>query len=293
MAIDVEAVRRWPFPQVRQTYTAKDAILYSLALGYGSNPVDPGELSFVYEQGLQASPAMATALCHAGFWISDPRTGIDASQSVHAEHNVVFHSPLPPAGTLVAQTRVLDVFDRGPGKGAMLVFARDLRDEATGQCLASIEHRTLCRADGGFSAAAPALQGQKPAALFTAPDTSRPADHSLDIASLPQAALIYRLSADPNPLHADPVVARQAGFARPILHGLCTYGLVSRAILEACCAQRAAALRGLAVRFSAPVFPGETLRVQIWRAGNEVTFHCTVPARDSLPVASGIATLMA
>jgi len=291
MAINVDAVRNWPFMPVRQAYTAKDTILYALALGYGSDPVDAGQLSFVYEQGLQASPAMATALCHPGFWISDPRTGIDATQSVHAEHNVVFHRPLPPVGMLVATSCVLNVFDRGPGKGAVLVFARDLQDEATGACIASIEHRTICRADGGFAADAPQLQGQKPTGLFAPVDATRPPDHAIDIASLPQAALIYRLSADLNPLHANPAVAQKAGFPRPILHGLCTYGLCSRAILQACCAQRADALRALAMRFLAPVFPGETLRVALWRTGNRLGFNCSVPARNDLMVATGNATI--
>lgn len=291
MPIDARAVRHWPFIEVRQTYAARDAILFSLALGYGGNPVDAGELSFVYERGLQASPAMATALCHPGFWISDARTGIDAGKSVHAEHKVVWHRPLPTDATLVATTRVLDVFDRGAGKGAMLVFARDLRDEVSGELIASIEHRTLCRADGGFSADAPQLQGGKPAALFSPVDATRPPDHSIDIASLPQAALIYRLSADPNPLHADPAVAQEAGFPKPILHGLATYGLVCRAIVEACCDQRADRLRSLAMRFLAPVYPGETLRTQMWRTGDAMGFNCTIPARDGLMVATGSATL--
>ncbi|RYX90193.1 MAG: 3-alpha,7-alpha,12-alpha-trihydroxy-5-beta-cholest-24-enoyl-CoA hydratase [Comamonadaceae bacterium] len=295
MAIDVEAVRHWPFTEVRQAYTEKDSILYALALGYGSDPVDEGQLSFVYERNLQASPAMATALCHPGFWISEPRTGIDASRSVHAEHNVVFHKPLPASGTLVATTRVLDVFDRGDGKGAMLVFARDLRDASSGECIASIEHRTLCRADGGFSGAAPYLQGLKPGVLFSPVDISRAPNHAIEITSLPQAALIYRLSADPNPLHADPDVANRAGFPRPILHGLCTYGLVCRAVLETCCEQRADRLRSLAMRFIAPVYPGEVLRVEIW-AGEDignVGFNCVIPGRDRLLVATGSATLAA
>ncbi|MDB5851679.1 MAG: MaoC like domain protein 4 [Rhodoferax sp.] len=291
MAIDVEAVRRWPFTEIRQRYAARDVILHALALGYGGNPVDADELSFVYGPRLQASPAFATTLCHPGFWVSDPRTGIDASQCVHAEHNVVFHQPLPAAGTVVAQTRVLDVFDRGADKGAVLVFARDLRDAETGVCIASIEHRTVCRADGGFSASAPELQGRKPAALFSAWDQTRLPDHRVAMPSLPQAALIYRLSADPNPLHADPAVALKAGFPRPILHGLCTYGLVSRAVLQACCDQRADGLRALAMRFLAPVYPGETLRVDIWQNGGTLGYNCVVPLRGGLLVATGSACL--
>ena len=265
MAIDVAALESWDFPVIRQSWTDKDSILYALSLGYGRDPEDPGQLRFVYEKALQAVPAMATTLCHPGFWISDPRTGIDATRAVHAEHHVVFHRPLAPQGSARGQSRVVDVRDRGPGRGAMLIFERTLHDEVTGAAIASIEHHTLCRADGGFAgtAATPPQRSSAPARPPVENMQNEPPDHVVDIVSLPQAALIYRLSADRNPLHVDPDVARAAGFPRPLLHGLCTYGIACRAILQACAANDATRLRSLSVRFSAPVYPGETLRTEI------------------------------
>jgi acyl dehydratase len=293
MAIDVAALKAWEFPILRQRWTDKDSILYALALGYGSDPEDPAQLAFVYEKALQAVPTMATTLCHPGFWISDPRTGIDATRAVHVEHHVKFHRPLPPQGSARAQTRVVDVLDRGDGRGAMLVFERTLVDEASGETIASIEHHTLCRADGGFSGALAERPARTPAPA--APD--RPPDHVVEIASLPQAALIYRLSADSNPLHADPEVARAAGFARPLLHGLCTYGIACRAVVQACAANDAARLRSLAVRFSAPVYPGETLRTELWNDGVDalgtqaLRLRCLVIERNALVITNGHATL--
>lgn len=299
MPIDVAAVKSWEFPVLQQRWTDKDSILYALALGYGSDPLDPAQLAFVYERGLQAVPAMVTTLCHPGFWISDPRTGIDATRAVHAEHRVVFHQPLPPQGSARGQTRVLDVLDRGEGRGAMLVFERTLYDEASGQAVASIEHHTLCRADGGFSGVRVERSAHAPAAAPPAAPAAAetPPDHVLELRSLPQAALIYRLSADRNPLHADPDAARAAGFERPILHGLCTYGIACRAVVQACAANDAARLRSLSVRFSAPVFPGETLRTEIWDGGcdaqgtRSLRLRCVAVERDTVVLSNGRATL--
>ena len=288
MTIDVDALLNWPFPVQHQTYAEKDTILYALALGYGGRPTDGGELGFVYERDLQAVPTMAATLCHPGFWISDPRTGIDATRVVHGEQLMTFHAPLPVKATVRGQTRVVDVVDKGRDKGALLTSARQIHDEQSGTLLASIEQRTMCRGDGGFSrtvaATAKAVPAAKPAEPAPAPD------HVVDIATLPQAALIYRLCADPNPLHADPAVARAAGFERPILHGLCTYGIAARAVIEACCANDASALTALSARFSAPVFPGELIRTEIWNDGRERRFRCVVPARGVTVISNGMAT---
>lgn len=285
--MDIEAVRNWAFPDILQTYTAKDSILYALALGYGGDPLSEGELSFVFEKNLQAVPTLATTLCNPGFWISDPRTGIDAARAVHGEHSLRLYAPLPPAGRLRGETRVTDIIDKGKDKGALLIFQRDLFDDASGQMIASIEQRTLCRGDGGFALGA-VTQDAKVAPATLLPPIDVPSA-VVDIRSLPQAALIYRLCADLNPLHVDPQVARAAGFERPILHGLCTYGIAARAILEVCCDNRAALLRSLSVRFAAPVFPGETLRTEIWRDAANVRFRCSVVKRGVTVISNGMA----
>jgi acyl dehydratase len=295
MSININAVKNWSFPVLRQTYSEKDTILYALSLGYGSQPASETELRFVYEHGLRAVPTMAALLCHPGFWISDPRTGIDASKAVHGEQRMTFHALLAVKGVVRGQTRVVDVIDKGQGKGALLVFERTLHDDISNTLLATIEQRTLCRGDGGFSASPVAKSAPDtlsasapPPAVVAAPSKAGPT-HQLDIHSLPQAALIYRLSADMNPLHADPAVARSAGFDRPILHGMCTYGIAARAIIQACCGNDPSVLRDLSARFSAPVFPGETIRTEIWEDSVGIRFQCLARERGVVIISNGVA----
>lgn len=291
MTIDINVVRSWAFPPLRQAYSERETILYALALGYGTNYTDDSELKYVYEQDLIAVPTMATTLCHPGFWISDPRTGIDASRAVHGEQKTVWHRPLKVQGVLIGTSRVVDIVDKGKDRGALLVVKRDLVDEATGELVVSLEQTTMCRGDGGFTAKqATSVGASNKATPPPRPAVSAP-DHIVDTQVLPQAALIYRLCADRNPLHVSPSAAREAGFPRPILHGLCTYGLAARAIIQACCDQNATALHSLSGRFSAPVYPGEILRTEMWEERGTVWFVCSVPSRSAIVFSGGVAKL--
>lgn len=291
MTIDVDAVKNWNFPQIRQAYTHKDVILYALALGYGEDPDADEQLRFVYEHDLSVLPTFANTLCHPGFWIADPRTGIDATNAVHGEHRMTFHSGIAPEGCVQGVTRIVDIIDKGRGKGALLVIERRLHDDQSGDLLAVIEQRTLCRADGGFSKA---VEGVAPAQVARRDADVPPTQdvRTVDIHVLPQAALMYRLCADKNPLHADPAVARAAGFERPILHGLCTFGIAARAIVAACCNGDPKMLRDIGARFAAPVFPGDTVRVDIWGAPSNLAFRCSVPSRDVAVITQGCASLL-
>lgn len=289
MAINVDVVKDWVFPVIRQTYTEKDTILYGLSLGYGGQPTSDAELRFVYERGLMTVPTMATTLCHPGFWIADPRTGINAGMVVHGEHKMVFHAPLAPSGTLRGHTRVTDVIDKGKDKGAIVISERTLYDDASDTLVASIEQLTMCRGDGGFSGTQPA--SSSPAKPPVAGSGNQEPDYRIDTQTLPQSALIYRLCADLNPLHADPAIARSAGFDRPILHGLCTYGVAARAIIQSACGNDPTALTDLSVRFSSPVFPGETIRTEIWNDSGMLRFRCLVPERNVVVITNGKAAV--
>ncbi len=287
--MDVDFVKNWASPEITQAYTEKDTILYGLSMGYGADPLDPGQLSFVYENGLKVVPTMATTLCHPGFWMGEPRTGINAKMVVHGEHLMLFHAPLPPSGTVRGRTRVTHIIDKGAEKGAIVITERDIIDDATGELIATIEQATMCRGDGGFSKAA-AAPNEPP--RTAAPKAVPPAPKaSCDIPTLPQSALLYRLCADPNPLHADPAIAAAAGFDRPILHGLCTYGIAARAILQLCCNNEPERLLRLGVRFTAPVFPGETIRTELWRDQDQVRFRCSIPDRGVVVINNGIAAI--
>lgn len=285
--MDLDFVRNWASPELTQTYTEKDTILYGLSMGYGADPLDPDQLAFVYEDGLRAVPTMATTLCHPGFWMGNPQTGIDARKVVHGEHLMRFHAPLPTSGTVRGTTRVTAIVDKGADKGAIVLTAREIVEVANGTLIATIEQATMCRGDGGFSGSAPA-----PAKPAPPPPAPTAPDAKCDIPTLPQSALLYRLTADPNPLHADPKVAAAAGFDRPILHGLCTYGIAARAILQLCCNNRPERLARLSVRFTAPVFPGETIRTEIWRDADQVRFRCMVPQRGVVAISNGVAQVL-
>jgi acyl dehydratase len=143
---------------------------------------------------------------------------------------------------------------------------------------------TFLRGDGGFGG--PSGPTPEPHRL-----PERQPDISVDLPTLPQAGLIYRLSGDYNPLHADPAVAAGAGFSRPILHGLCTFGVAGRAVLRACCDNDQRRLGSFRARFSAPVYPGETIRTEIWRDAQTISFRARVPERDIVVLGNGLATL--
>jgi len=283
MAIDYQRLKNWPFADVEHSYRAKDTILYALGLGFGADPMDRDQLRFVYEEGLKALPTMATVLAYPGQFAKNPESGIDWKRVVHGEQSVVIHKPLPAAGTVVGRTVIEEIVDKGAGKGALLYSRRDVRDKETGELLTSLRSTSFLRGDGGFGG--PSGPTRPVHAL-----PERAPDLVCDIATLPQAALIYRLSGDYNPLHADPEIAAMAGFPRPILHGLCTFGVAGHALLRTLCGYDPTRLRRMEARFSAPVFPGETVRTEIWREGQgRAGFRCRVLARDAVVINNGLA----
>ena len=283
--MDIDALKNWEFEDIEHSYTERDTMLYALGLGFGEDPDDRKELAYVYEDGLVAAPSMAVILGYPGFWLKDPKTGIDWKKVLHGEQWLEVFKPLPVAGTVIGRTSIDQISDKGEGKGAVMYLSRDIIDAATDETLARAKMSTFCRGDGGFGGEN--LPGPVPAVL---PD--RAPDHICDLTTLPRQALIYRLSGDYNPLHADPEVARSVGFDRPILHGLATYGLACRAVLKSICDYDASRLTGLDVRFSAPVYPGETVRFEIWQDGKEVRFRASVPERDVLVLNNGAARLV-
>lgn len=282
MPIDYDKLRSWPFPELRHRYAERDTILYALGLGCGADPLDRTDLRYVYEDGLVALPTMAVILGYPGFWLKDPATGVDWRKVLHGEQGIVVHRPLPAAGTVVGRTRITGIVDKGAAKGALLYSERDVVDEASGALLATLTSTTVLRGDGGFGG--PSGPTREPH-----PIPQRPPDLVCDLPTLPQAALIYRLSGDDNPLHADPDVARAAGFERPILHGLCTFGVAGRALVRTVCGDDPARLRRMQVRFSAPVLPGETIRTEMWRDPGGVSFRSRVVERDAVVLNNGLA----
>lgn len=284
--LDYHALKSWSFPEVERTYSVDDTMFYALAVGVGADPVDERQLRFVNDTvpGTPlALPTMAVVLGFPGSWMSDPRTGIDFSRIVHGEETVEWDRPIPPAGTVIARHRVTHVVDKGEGRGATITYVKELTEKASGERLATVTHTTFARGDGGFSKAG--ASDSPPAALPKVPD--RTPDQVIEMRTLPQQALLYRLCADRNPLHSEPAVARKAGFPQPILHGLGTYGIACHAMLAAVCGYDPARLARLSVRFSSPVYPGEAIRFEIFAEGSELAFRARIPARDKVVLDHG------
>jgi acyl dehydratase len=290
MPIDYDRLLALDVPEVDHTYTEKDAILYALGLGLGQDPMNEDELRFVYEKNLKALPSLALVLGYTPYWLRDSKSGITWNKVVHGEQAFDLHKPVMPKGRVVGRTRVIEVIDKGEGKGALVYSVRQVVDQASGDLIATLRQTTFCRADGGFG-------GPRSDSPIPHPIPKRAPDLSCDLPTRPEMALLYRLSGDINPLHAEPGFAKAAGFPRPILHGLATFGVVGHAILKTACGYDTARLTSMAGRFSAPVFPGETIRTEMWqennKAGGVVSFRARVVERDVIAIDNGRAGVKA
>lgn len=281
MAIDYDRLMARSFPEIVRSYDWRDSALYALGLGIGADPLDPAELSYVYEGQMQALPTMAVVLGLPEPWLSEPDSGIDFSKVVHGEQSLTIHAPLAPEGTIVARNSIDELVDKGSGRGAILRMRREIFDQASGALQSTQLMSVFCRADGGFGGPA----SSKPSPIVEIP--GRAPDRWALRPTMSQTALIYRLSGDYNPLHADPAVARAAGFDRPIFHGLGTMGIACFMLLAACAGGKAANLRHLSCRFTAPFFPGETLRTEIWEVSQGFAFRCIAAEREVIVLDRG------
>ncbi|GAB2749419.1 MaoC/PaaZ C-terminal domain-containing protein [Amycolatopsis magusensis] len=261
------------------SWTSTDVQLYHLALGAGADPGSPRELRYVLEDDLRVLPTFATVA--ASFrWtepptVSFPGVSIDLAKVVHGTQEVVAHRPLPVAGKATSRTKVVDVLDKG--KAAVIIRETVTLDEH-GSPLWTARSSIFAKGEGGFGG------HRGSSAKVVTPD--REPDLVADTPTLPQQALLYRLCGDRNPLHADPGFAARAGYDRPILHGLCTYGIVAKAVTDTVLDGDAAAVGSWSAKFAGVVFPGETLRTSIWREDGRFVVVATVPERDNAVVLS-------
>lgn len=279
--MDLEEIRKFKIPAINHDYQWKDTALYALGLGYGADYQDLSELPFVYEKLLKAVPSICNTIAHPPFWLNTPELALDWMKVLHAEQGFTLHRPLPPQGCVQGKFAVKSVEDKGKDRGAILTLEKMLSDRDTGELLCTVTTAIFLRGDGGQG-------GFGKAQVVPGAFAAGTPDCVVDIPTLPQAALIYRLSGDVNPLHIDPAVARRAGFDRPILHGLATMGIATRALLRAVCEQDPARLLDMFVRFTSPVYPGETIRTEIYHAGEDVIrFRCRVVERDAVVLDRG------
>jgi len=283
MPIDFDKLMAYPIPEGVQDMNARDVILYGLGIGLGQDPMDKKQLQYIYEDGLVAFPSMAVVLAGPGFWVKEPDTGVDWVKVLHGEQGMELHKPIPTSGKLTGKSRMLDIIDKGAGKGALLLQERVVYDES-GDKVCTLTSTTFARGNGGEGGS-----GNEAPAPHKLPD--RDPDGSVELTTRPEQALIYRLSGDYNPLHADPDVATAANFKQPILHGLCTWGVACHALVKAVCDYDSSRLKSVKLRFSSPVYPGETIRTEYWNDGNQVSFRAFVVERDVMVLNNGLAVI--
>ncbi len=285
MAIDYDKLMASKSTGQEFTYTDRETMLYALGIGFGRDPMNTKELPFVYEKNLKTIPTMSSVIAWGAGGMRD--SGINYLMVVHGEQKLTMHKPLPIATTISVDSRVVGVWDKGKDKGAILVSETVITDKKSGDKLCTMQGTTFARGDGGFG-------GPREGAPEPHKMPERAADLTVEVDTRPDQALLYRLSGDRNPLHSDPDIAKAAGFPRPILHGLCTYGSCCRAIISSPVVDYdPTKITGFDVRFSSPVFPGETIAVDIWKDGNIASFRARVKERDVVVINNGKCTLNA
>ena len=256
------------FAPITHSYSTRDTILYALGCGAGAEDLD-----LVYEPGLRALPSMAAVLAYPGNWYADPSIELDPLLTVHASERVELAGPLPVAGRITARPSIVAIHDKGPGRGAIVVSRRELREAGDGRLLATVTQRAFCRGDGGVGEGSAVATQPAPAPT---PLPEGPPDRVVSLPTSTRAAAIYRLLGDDNPLHIDPDFARRAGFSGPILHGLASYGHIARAVLRDAPDRW---VRVMDCRFMAPVLPGETLELDLWDLPDGRAFRARVGTR--------------
>lgn len=271
--IDPAALLAHDFGLVRQQWQPRDAILYALGVGLGTDPLDERDLAFLDETRLTVLPTFALTLGSPGMWIRNPLFGVDFTRLVHSEQDAIFYEPLPVAGDVVATARIASLNDQGVDRGAQVVVERTITDTVDGRVYCTLRQTLLLRSNGGFGGT-PAerpnicIPERDPDAITRVPFSSR-------------AALIYRLSGDWNPLHINPAAARVAGFERPIMHGLGVYGAVAIAACQSV-GVPVTALARMSCRFAGIVLPGEVIELRLWRHEGAYVFKASTGSRRVL-----------
>ncbi|UMB70247.1 MaoC/PaaZ C-terminal domain-containing protein [Mycobacterium paraterrae] len=282
MPIDVDVALAAELEPIEFSWTSSDIQLYHLGLGAGADPVDPRELRYLIDDNPQVLPTFGNVA--ASFHLTKPPTvqfpGIDIelSRVLHASEQVSAPAPLPASGSGKAVTRFTDIWDKGK---AAVIWSETSVTAPDGTLLWTQRRSIFARGEGGFG-------GDRGPSSGAATTPERAPDLELDIPILPQQALLYRLCGDRNPLHSDPEFASAAGFPRPILHGLCTYGMTCKALTDAMLDGDTSAVGSYGARFAGVAFPGETLKAAVWKEDGKLLGTVTAPSREDAVVLTGV-----
>jgi len=281
MPINYDEIMSLKSENIEISYTDKDSILYGLGVGLGNDPMDIDELKYVYENGQIALPSMATNFQYHSSLLMSAK--LNFVMVVHGEQKLSIINPIPVSGDFLADMKVLNCFDKGASKGAIIDVETTVKLKSDGTEICKLISTTFARGDGGFDGP------ESPPQEIFEPEGSP--DIVDEIATKPDQALIFRLSGDYNPLHSDPNFAKAAGFPKPILHGLCTYGVACRSIVKTACDNDVKKLKSFNCRFSSPVFPGETIVTEMWKNGNDINFQSKVKERDKIILKNGFSEI--
>jgi acyl dehydratase len=265
----------------KYSYTDREVMLYAYGIGMGADPMDEKELAFVNEAAAEPRPLkVVPTFASVAAWGAGPgEMNLNRVMVVDGEREITFHKLFSTSAQITADSSVLAVWDKGKDKGAVIRHQTILKN-ADGQPLATLVASRFARGDGGFGG--PSEGQPEPHKVPT-----REPDKVVDITTRADQALVYRLCGDRNPLHSDPGFAKKAGFPKPILHGMCTYGITCRGVLQTYADYDPAAFRQHAARFSSPVYPGETVTMEMWKDGNVISFEAKVKARGVTVIKSG------
>ncbi|MEU1525499.1 MaoC/PaaZ C-terminal domain-containing protein [Nocardia rhamnosiphila] len=281
MPIDPNIALGAELPAQEFSWTPSDVQTYHLGLGAGHRWTDPAELSYLDDRAPLVLPTFATVAAGVRNTgaprVSFPGIDIDLVKVVHAHQEVLVHRPIPAEGKARSTGRITEIWDKG---SAAVIVQEHTVTGFDGQPLWTACSSIFAKGEGGFGG------DRGPRSKIEIP--SRDCDFEALAPTLPQQALLYRMSGDRNPLHSDPVFARAAGFPGPILHGLCTYGIVCKTATDTALDGDVTRVAGFRARFAGVVFPGETLRVRGWRDGDALTLGVTVVERDDTPVLADV-----
>ena len=281
MTINYDEIMNLTSENVEISYSDKDSILYSLGIGLGNDPMNLNELKYVYENSQSVLPSMAT-----NFQYHSPlllKTNINFIMVVHGEQRLSITNALPVSGDFIANAKVIGCYDKGPARGAIIEVETTVKNKKNNEEICKLVSTTFARGDGGFGGP------DSPKKEIFIPDGEP--DYVSEVSTKPDQALIFRLSGDYNPLHSDPNFAKAAGFEKPILHGMCTYGIACRSLVNEICDNDASKLKRFDCRFSSPVYPGETIITEMWKKDKMIYFNSKVKERDKLVLKNGVSVI--
>ena len=281
MTINYDEIMNLTSENVEISYSDKDSILYSLGIGLGNDPMNLNELKYVYENSQSVLPSMAT-----NFQYHSPlllKTNINFIMVVHGEQRLSITNALPVSGDFIANAKVIGCYDKGPARGAIIEVETSVKNKKNNEEICKLVSTTFARGDGGFGGP------ESPKKEIFIPDGEP--DYVSEVSTKPDQALIFRLSGDYNPLHSDPNFAKAAGFEKPILHGMCTYGIACRSLVNEICENDASKLKRFDCRFSSPVYPGETIITEMWKKDKMIYFNSKVKERDKLVLKNGVSEI--